>query len=74
VLAFALAMEERLKANDDRGDWKDEGVERLTLRMRQQLIRFEQTIDYQHQKNILNDAADVANFSMFIADVCGELK
>jgi len=72
VQAFALAMEERLKANDHKGGWKNESPDWLIRRMRQEFSELEMAIDY--QKNIRHESADVANFAMMIADVCGALE
>lgn len=78
VLAFARAMEERLRANDHKGGWEDERLPYLTGRLRQEFLELErevfpgygQTLD---PARVRGEAADVACFALMIADVVGAL-
>lgn len=52
--------------------WKTESAESLIHNVRKDVAKIEQAIDY--RKNTLDEAADIANLCMMIADVNGELK
>jgi NTP pyrophosphatase (non-canonical NTP hydrolase) len=74
VVAFAYAMEERLRANDHKGGWDGCDKNWLLYRLVDETGElagevYEETGDNQ----VLHEAADVANFAMMIADVSGEL-
>lgn len=76
VVAFASAMEERLKANDHKGGWQDCAVPWLIGRLRDEVAELGGATAPMHglsSHGILHEAADVANFAMMIADVCGPL-
>jgi len=73
VKAFADAMEAKLKANDHKGGWNNCGTSMQYLfdRLLEETEELEVAV---HDKNsVLEEAADVANFAMMIADVAGEL-
>ncbi len=79
VAAFAQAMERKLRENDHKGGWKDEDVWALFTRLRKdetaELVSA--VYSYQHDGSpgcVLDEAADVANFCLMIADVCGALE
>ena len=72
VLAFAEVMEEKLAANRHKGDregWRKESVEWLLGRLR---VEVEELAAAEPDEQVA-EAADVANFCMFIADNCGAL-
>jgi len=83
VAAFALLMERELAKHDDRDGWKHVKIEWLFSRLleeveevRQVLIDLDRDaggIEGRAAERIGPEAADVANFCMFIADVCGAL-
>ena len=83
VWAFALLMERELAEHDDREGWKHVKTEWLFSRLleeveevRQVLIDLDRDaagIQERAAERIGPEAADVANFCMFIADVCGAL-
>ncbi len=81
VVAFANLMEAQLRANDYKQGWKDDRPEALWDRMRDEVTEL---IDATHpgsrttveawRNHVGAEAADVANFAMMIADVCGALR
>lgn len=80
VLAFAHLMEAQLKANDHKPGWKGEDWYPLLMRMREETIELHEALIPGSRtdlpawwKRVGSEAADVANFAMMIADVCGAL-
>jgi NTP pyrophosphatase (non-canonical NTP hydrolase) len=73
VQAFALVMEERLKANNHKGGWKQCDGSWLLSRAFLECIELEDAVR-NGEGDVLQEAADVANILMMIADVCGVLK
>lgn len=85
VLTFACEMERQLRANDHKGGWQQCAPDWLFGRMREEenellaaMVRVE--LDPWHAtagrttvERVVHEAADVANFAMMIADVCGGL-
>ncbi len=81
VAAFAQAMEAQLRANDHKPGWKDDHSRDLIGRMDDEYTELAQAVRFRLGRSpltspatILNEAADVANFAMMVADVCGGLK
>ena len=82
VISFAEAMEAALAKNEHKGGWKDDGALELHQRiveetdeLRAELMkRRERPGHANNQAPILSEAADVANFAMMVADVCGCLE
>ncbi len=74
VLAFAYLMERELREHDDREGWKDCGSGWLMERLMEEFDELEVAITERFPpRSIGSEAADVANFAMMIADVCGAL-
>ena len=82
VVAFANAMEEKLRANDKHKiGWKNSSSSHLLKLLRLEVLELEEAIQdsinplaiHRLPKEVLEEAADVANFCLFIADVCGTL-
>ncbi len=79
VIAFADAMERKLRANDWKPGWKDDSPSILMDRMYEEMAEFKDVLDNflrvgkNYKKNLLNEAADVANMLMMVVDVCGAL-
>lgn len=88
VVAFADLMEAKLRENDHKGGWKTEDAEDLFGRLGAECVELSEAIglwriqdDWRSaalhlpacRKNVAREAADVANFAMMIADVCGAL-
>lgn len=74
VVAFADAMEARLRANDHKGGWQQCSVDWLLARLIQEAGELaEEVVAEIAEQGVLYEAADVANFAMMIADRAGEL-
>lgn len=75
VAAFAQATEARLRANDHKPGWKGDDPGRLMERLREEVdeVRDELSPTSRSREYIAAECADVANFAMMIADVCGGL-
>ena len=83
VAAFALAMEERLRANDHKGGWKRCSQRYLFNGILGELHELHAAWDlepgagelrFMRASRIRAEAADLANYSMMLADVCGALQ
>ena len=76
VRDFAIEMEERLRANDYKGGWKNELPQFLIARVREELEELDEAVDRirancledELADNVWHEAADVANFAMMVAD------
>lgn len=80
VIAFARLMEDQLKANDHKPGWKGEDWWPLLMRMREETIELQEALAPGSRTDLPAwwtrvgcEAADVANFALMIADVCGAL-
>lgn len=69
VRAFAIEMERQLQANDHKGGWGDEDRHWLLERLREEVAELTAAIKERTPSAIVQEAADVANFAMMIADV-----
>ncbi len=80
VQRFAIAMEEKLRANDHKGGWEEEPPADLYEHLQEEVEELGEAIGYgitgqcDDRKLILAEAADVANMAMMVADVCGALR
>jgi hypothetical protein len=80
VRAFAEAMETKLRANDHKGGWQDDAASRLMRRLHEETAELEAALGNSDLKGsawqalVRREAADVGNFAMMVADVCGSLK
>ena len=89
VAAFAQLMERKLRENDYKGGWRNEDTEALLTRLQQEAYELQvatetsgawcsyppaAVLGKKGRNTIGREAADVANFAMMIADVCGALK
>lgn len=81
---FQLLMLEKLKKNSHKGSWKTGHISQWLTRLKQEVAELEKEIwataesgeipNIDHWSHaVAKEAADVANFSMFIADVAGGL-
>lgn len=78
VRQFGELMEERLRENDHKGGWQDESAGWLLGRLLQEVRELEIVLSQRvsldpdvFKQLVAHEAADVANFAMFICDVCG---
>jgi len=81
VLAFAHLMEQQLRANDHKGGWDEDHPRALLSRLREETDELDAEVPVRYvdvigacRERIAKEAADVANFAMMIADVCGALS
>lgn len=63
---FANAMQKELDNNSHKGGWSSMSQQWLLRRLRQETKELERAIA--KGKNVVEEAADVANFAMMIAD------
>lgn len=71
VQAFAREMEARLRKHDaTRGErgWRVEALSSLFARLREEVCELESAVFLRDPAGIVDEAADVANFAMFLAD------
>lgn len=77
VAAFAIAMEERLRANEHKGGWSACRPDWLWYRLMEEACELKNEIDKAgvawNGASVLHEAADVANMAMMVADVTGGL-
>lgn len=68
VLQFARDMERKLKANDHKGHWSGMTPSWLLRRLRSETNELAKALKAKDGKHIVDEAADVGNFAMMIAD------
>jgi NTP pyrophosphatase (non-canonical NTP hydrolase) len=73
VIAFADAMEAKLRVNDYKGGWKHSPTAWLIARLIQEVGELAVSIAGDFDEDVLYEAADVANFAMMIVDRNGLL-
>ena len=64
---FANEMERQLEANDHKTGWKDLHLKQLLRHLKQEVGELERAIE-QGKSDVIEEAADVANFAMMIAN------
>lgn len=65
---FAVEMERKLRQNDWRGGWADSHPDWLLDRLREETRELDAAVQAGRPNKIIDEAADVANFAMMIAD------
>ena len=65
VRAFAIAMEKKLRQNDDKGGWYGCNPRWLLGRVREEVDELDGAVN--HGGCVLSEATDVANFAMMTA-------
>ena len=68
VFKFAEAMEEKLKANEHKGHWRDCETEYLVDKLLEELSEFHKAILRYDQKAMRLEGADLANIIMMLID------
>jgi hypothetical protein len=68
VVWFAHQMIGQLIANDDKGGWDDESLVYLLDRLSEEVQELKHALIEADKDGIIQEAADVANFAMMIAD------
>ena len=66
VAWFAQEMEGQLQENDDKNGWEVMSAKWLLNRLKQEVGELKRAIE--KKTNVVEEAADVANFAMMIAD------
>lgn len=76
VREFAHIMEEVLQENDHKGGWDKMSIMQLTNRLDEEVLELfvELSKDTIDAAKVRNEAADVANFAMFIYDKFGRVN
>lgn len=68
VVAFALAMETKLRENDHKRHWRFLDRRTLSRRLTEEREELRQAFNRGDPAEVLREAADVANFAMMLAD------
>lgn len=68
VKLFAVAMENKLRANEARGGWRDCAPSTMLAECVRNVAALGQAV--RTGRGIASQAADVGNFAMMVADVC----
>jgi hypothetical protein len=78
VKKFAETMESKLRKNEGKGGWQDESYAYLIQRLREEVDELETELISQPgslhfsrsvwEKRVIEEAADVGNFALMIAD------
>ena len=66
--SFAQVMEKKLRENDHKSGWSKMSYNELLVRLRQETDELARAIGSGSDSAVVSEAADVANFAMFIAD------
>jgi hypothetical protein len=74
VRRLALAMEAKLRKNDEKGGWADMDQWQMYHRMIDECRELTNALVGMNPKFILDECADVANFAMMIADKYGRAR
>lgn len=82
VLAFAIVMEAKLRENDHKGGWQGMTPGQLIVRIREEtdeladlfLADYYKSGGTPDRRKLNGEAADIANFAMFAADIFGALQ
>lgn len=68
VMRVAQAMELKLRQNDHKGLWDGCTLRYLSMRLTQEKNELIRAVMEERYQDVLNEAADVCNFAMMIAD------
>lgn len=72
---FRFEMERKLIKNNDKGGWDKCSFEYLLLRLKEEVTEIEEAIKLERPIfSVIEECADVANFSLMIADNYRELQ
>jgi NTP pyrophosphatase (non-canonical NTP hydrolase) len=78
VARFAILMERELRKNDHKRSWKLARVWDMFRRLQGETSELHRELtggkENRRPARVAKEAADVANFAMFIADLCGGLE
>ena len=73
--AFADEMEKELKKNEFRGEWRERSPSDIMASLWEELYDLDDAVERMYRgegdrKEVLKEAVDVANYAMFVADIC----
>lgn len=68
VAWFAGRMEQKLRANDHKGGWEDDYLDALFKRLLEEVEELRREVKERNGLSIIDEAVDVANFCMMLAD------
>lgn len=68
VLWFAEQQEKKLALNDHKGSWELESLGYLLERLEDELRELLRACAHGDYRDVIEEAADVANFAMMVAD------
>lgn len=71
---FFKAMRHEIAMNARKGTWKETDLDSLMTDVIYHLVKLQKAVEMDDKAAILELAADVANCSMFVADVAGALR
>jgi len=66
---FSIRMEAKLRANDHKGGWRGMGHHDLLELLDREFEELTEAIEVGSAAGIIDEAVDVANFAMMIADI-----
>jgi hypothetical protein len=72
VVWFARAMERKLRENDHKPGWRGEDAGALLERVDDEIDELKRAVGVRPPLVVLDEAADVANMAMMVADVCSK--
>ena len=73
VKRFAELMEKNLRKNDHKTQWRSYGITRIRWffdRLNDEVTELDKALSSGSAQDIADEAADVSNFAMMIADIC----
>lgn len=75
LVFFSEEMEKELKNNEFRGDWRECSPSDMMVRLWDEVYDLDDEVEklcdgVGDKKAVLKEAVDVANYAMFVADVC----
>jgi len=68
-MTFAYDMEKKLKENDHKDTWSKQNVYWHLARMMGEISELQDALNGGTKQDIINEAADIGNYAMFIADI-----
>ncbi len=76
VQAYAVTMEEKLRAHDDRPGWKNDDAWDLFTHLEDEVGELQELMTYtdSDKSKIRGEAADIGNMAMMVCDVLGHLN
>ncbi len=72
VLAFGMAMEAKLRVNDHKGHWANsdgQDFDWFMQKLKGEIEELEEALISGNEMDVLEEAADIGNFAMMIADI-----